>query len=471
MAEVTRRRRVLINLSSHVFAQIINRIAPIIVYAYAQRKLGNAAFGHALFACQLIDWTSPFIESGTGGLGQVRVGESHGEPHKIRALIGKLLSVRLLNAILVAMVFSWMVPRYYSDYQATILALGFILVCSALDLQYVQYGTQKVWALSTLNSIGRPISLGLVLVLVDSPADSTIFAVLLMAGNAILSLGSFVLATKHWRPILPQWADLRQTYAALKPFALMTLLTYALDKFDFNIIEAYLPKDAVGQYGGLIRIYLSLQAIVPALALAFGSEMLSTKDDASFKRQGEAALLVLAFSMLPLTFGSWFVAPSLLTLIYDQSFARLSLEFFLMCLALLPYSLFIVYGHHALVTRGKASQVVIAMALGLTAGIACGIALVADFGIIGGAIAVLVAKTVAALAVWWSGRHLIALRRVVVQAAPAALATLTMVLVLAIGQWDDPLRLIAYGGLSYAAAVFAFGSKPLLAAWRGRGAP
>jgi len=453
------RRRVARNLVANVAVQALNKLFPIIVYAYAQRKLGTEGLGHALFALALVDWTTPLVEAGTGSYGQIAVGREHDQPERMERLLGEIITIRGINALIALIGLVLVLAGPYADYREIALAISFMTVATAIDMSYVQTGTQRIWALSALNAGSKILVFLLLFVVVRGKEDVTEFAMLLAAGNALFCMGTFSAGVRRWRPRLPSRSALTSTYRAILPFAVAVGLCYSLEKFDYMLVEAQSTPVEIGLYGGISRIFISIQALLPALGLAFGAEMLGARDPETFTRQVERSLGFLALLVAPITVGVWFVAKPLLSLLYDPSYTSAATSFSLLCMSCVPYAFFFAIGLQALTTRGAVHRVNGAMAVGLVVGVAIGLVLVPRLGMLGAAIAVLGAKLAAVLTILPSTPAMIAPRRLVAVTAPSFAAAFLMGFTLwAIGSTDLWLTIII-GTVVYVPATALFNSR------------
>lgn len=456
------KRRLALNLSINVSAQVLNRLFPLLAYGLAQSRLGNEAFGYALFAMTLVDFTSPFIEAGTGMRGSIAVGRDRDDATAMRRLLGELLAIRAINAAFAAVGLAAAVYLFYADYAAGALAVSYMLVTGVLDSQYVQLGTQRLWTLGLLNTAAKAVILLLLLITVHDASDAIKFAVLLVASNSLLSLGSFVDSRRRWPPLMPSRQRLAAAYRTLAPFSVLMVLAFVHEKFDFVLVEAFLSKQEVGLYGGMSRAFVSIQGLLPALTTAFGSEMLSERNADAFARQIELALAAMALVVAPLVVGAWFAAGPLLELLFDASYAAMAVPFAILCASTLFYAPAYVVGIHALLTRGRVRLVIVGYGAGIAVGLAAGVILVPRLGATGGALAVLLAKLTLALVVTPAGASLVDFRRVARLTLRSAAAAGLMGAALWYAEPRELWQILAFGGGIYAVAATALNASWLL---------
>jgi len=461
-------RRIAINLTSNLSAQLLSKLFPVIAYAYAQRKMGTIAFGHALFAISLVDWAGAGVEIGSTTFGQIQVGKGSEDVPRMRSLIGGLLAVRMLNGGIVSIILFFTVRAFYADYQQTVLALSFMVLSSIGDMSYIQIGTKSLWHLGLLSVLSKCLILALLFVLVRDPADATTFAVLVAAANSAVSFATLYIGVAKWRPSLPTLVQLLALYKALLPFGVLILLSYLIERFDYYFVEAKMPLEALGLYGGASRIFSSIQALIPALTLAFAAEMLSIRDLKVFTKHIESALRVVFFATIPLAVGACFTAGDLLQLIYDASYQRVGGPFALLCLALVPQGIAIIVGSQALITRGRIWYVNLTLALAAVAGLAVESFLITRWGLNGAALGVLLVKTFIAVILVLGAKDFIQYGRIIGLALPWLGAAACMALSLAMLGPQTLYTKLAVGGAVYAAVAAALAYRQVNAWFRGR---
>jgi O-antigen/teichoic acid export membrane protein len=373
----------------------------------------------------------------------------------MRSLIGGLLAVRMINGVIASTILFFAVRAFYADYQQTVLALSFMVLSSIGDMSYIQIGTKSLWHLGLLSVLSKCLILVLLFVLVQNPADATTFAVLVAAANSAVSFATLYIGVVKWRPSLPTLVQLLDLYKALLPFGVLILLTYLIERFDYYFVEAIMPLEALGLYGGASRIFASIQALIPALTLAFAAEMLSIRDLKVFTKHTESALRVVFFATIPLAVGACFTAGDLLQMIYDASYQRVGGPFALLCLALVPQGIATIVGSQALITRGRIWYVNLALVLAAAVGLAAESFLVTRWGLSGAALGVLLVKTLIAVIIILGAKDFIQFRRIIGLALPWLGAAACMAVMLAVLKPQTLYAKLAVGGAAYSTVAAA----------------
>jgi O-antigen/teichoic acid export membrane protein len=232
--------------------------------------------------------------------------------------------------------------------------------------------------------------------------------VILTAANASFSVGTCVWAVRHYGVRWPSGARVRGLYRRMLPFAVMVLFSTALDRYDYLVVEAIGSDETIGLYGGVLRLFSAIQSLVPALALAFGCEMLATRDDETLARYARHAMDLTSAFVLAMAVGSWFVAPDLLAIVYDDTYRRAAPALALLCFSAAPYSVIVVVGWYVLMTRDRASVVAKSLAVGLGVGAIVAVLFAAGPSSLGGiAASVVIGKAVTAVLVYRAAADLV----------------------------------------------------------------
>ena len=158
-------RRIVGSTLAGGLSEIANKIFPLIIFNYAQRKLGLEMFGYSQFGIYLVDLFVPFVVWGYNNAISIKAGEAHKNKLDFSEIVSTSLVLRMANAVIAAIVLTGLVNFYpaYAHYKTIAYSLCFILFTSALDLSQVLVATQKIYMQSYFSIISKTISLFLIL--------------------------------------------------------------------------------------------------------------------------------------------------------------------------------------------------------------------------------------------------------------------------------------------------------------------
>ena len=393
------RRRLTFNLASNVVAQVVIKVFPVVAYALAQDRLGTEAFGFALFAIVLVDWTSPLIDSGTAAYGQVQIGQTRSRA-AIATICGQIVALRLLIVAAVANVLIVVVWSYYPAYFTIVMSLSFLLISSALDQLYVAVGVQRSWLQSLWTISARMLALGALFVLITGPRSATYFAIILVGSNSFISLSSFIWTIRNYGFSWPRVDAVKKLFFRMRPYLFMVFWIAVMERFDYFFVERFFSTEQVGLYGGTLRVYLAVQAMIPALALAFGSEILSLTDRNLKSRRCRQAIDFTTALALAVITGGAFVAGDGLAYLYDETFRPLAVVFSVLTIGLLPYCFIAILGNYLLLAAEQVRFLGLATAGAAIVSVIAAVILTPILGIVGLALALLLGKVVLAATVY-----------------------------------------------------------------------
>lgn len=398
---MVQKRRLATTIAAAMLVEVANKIFPLVVIHFAQARLGVGAFGFAQFGLHLVDFAIPFVVFGYHTAGSILIGSARGAPERIGQIMGWITGIKFINAAIAALVLQLCVRLIpgYEEFQTLVTLLSVMLVSSALDMNYVHVGTQRMLSLSMLSVIAKTVSLVLVLSLVRDPSDAITYALITFGANALISLATFWLNAKRFPISLPSRADLKQVFRIAAPFGVTALLVMATERFDMFVVEWELGLVAAGLYAGALRVFRSLQPFVQMLGNVFFSEMVSVETDEGFYEHVRLSLWSTLAISLPLVAGAWFVGGELLALIIGPEYASMRTVFAVLAASLVAEAFLYVFGNQVLLLKRRAHWLNIALAVGAAVGWGFGGYAAAVYGLVGVAVAVLAAKGLPALIV------------------------------------------------------------------------
>lgn len=365
-------RRIAAAYVASLIVEIFNRIAPLIVIHFVTTRIGLAGFGYAQVGMQMIDIAIYFVIAGFHTLGAIDVGRCRGDAKAIAPVVSETLALKLLHAV-VAFCMLYLIVSYlphYRDFRDVVLCLSFLLLTTAIDLSFVNTGTQRVFLTSILTLICRIFALTAVILFVRGHDDALLYAVLSFGSNAFVSLLLVAFNATYLSFKLPGRQAILQRFKHALPFAVTALLMTLLDRFDLFVADYVGGNVMAGLYAAPARLSFSILLIMHVIANVFFSELVHAKDDKVFARYVEMTLFALAVLFLPMVFGVWFVADDLLRLVAGEAFASEGRVLCLLMLATLPQAIIMVCGHLVLQIKKRSLVYNVQLLIGLAVGIA-----------------------------------------------------------------------------------------------------
>ena len=337
-----------------VVVEFLNKIVPLVVLSYVQKKLGVTAFGGAQLGIAMIEMAIPLVVFGYYHFGLLELSKKPSDS-AIGHLISNLSALKLIHALLVCIGLGFISLQIesYSGYFWLLMASSIALFLSGIDNVWLFIGTQKMAFVSFLIGLGRILSLVLILTFVHSERDQIRFAIFYFLANGFVSLTTSVLAYRRYKLPLPNLFSMRQIMSKAKHFALVPIMMVFIDRIDLLVVERLWGSSGAGLYAGPLRLSHSLFQILTAIANAFLSEVIAIDDRKQFSKHIQAGVWILAAVLIPIIFGIWFVSSDLLSLVFDDSYRSVSSVLGIMIAGLLFNATILVYGQQVLLLRGE----------------------------------------------------------------------------------------------------------------------
>ncbi len=424
--------RIVLSLTGGFFAEIVNKLVPLLILRFVVQRLGVDGYGQAQFSYWMIDMAVAFVVAGYATVAAVEIGQNRDDPLRMARVISEVLSLKLVHAVLafLALMLTFAVLPSYARYQPVVLALSFILATSAIDMSFVHVGTSRMFSLSVLTISVKLVSLGSILLCVHTPDDLILFALLYFGANGAIGLGNFLLNARRFPLMRPTLTALKTRFTLSLPFAVTAFLSLSLERYDVFVIEHLLGPTGAGLYSGPVRIAQAMVNVVSVIGMVFFAEVVGTKDKEALTRHVNLACWAMLALLLPLALGSYFLGGEVLNLLLGPTFKDLGLVLTVLLTALIASSWINVFGLQVLMFHRRAYIINGVLALATVFGIGLSLILKDHLGMIGIAVATLSSRTLAAvLFLFFARRYL--LRLPFREFVRTALPTLGMGLVLA----------------------------------------
>lgn len=313
------KKRISVTLLTGLLIEILNKIAPLIIFHIAQKRLGTENLGFALFGISVIELVTPFIMYGYNQYGAITAGR---DPQLISRLMSGITFLKFFHflVLLSLLYFFFKYVPAYQDYFTLIMSLSFLLGCSILDFMWVQSATQELRITNIIIGVCRLITLMLILFFIKDSQDAILFAVLSLVGNALLNFFSMGYSLKKFSFQTPDWPLIKDIFIKSSPYSIIIILGIIGERMDIFFAEHFGGLVGAGYYACCARLGNSLTQIANTIINAFFSEMVSINDKESQVTHMKMSTWVLLFFLSPIIFGVWFVDGDILSFIFDESF-------------------------------------------------------------------------------------------------------------------------------------------------------
>lgn len=446
------RRRLSLNLATGLLMETINKISPLLILHHAQKYLGLSGFGWAQYGLALLETLQPFVAYGYTNYAIAEIAREGGILQRCSQLFSSIAVLKTMHALLLILLCliesSWQLSGLSVSEHIGLLVL--ILGSTALDAMWFVLVKRKLAIFTALGGLLRLGSLGLMIVLVNEPADKKLFVVLILLPNALMALASGLYAWRQLKWDSPQ--HLLQVFWGATPFALIAIMLIVYDRFDVLLVKQWFGLEMAGAYAGPARVVQSLIMFTGSIVMAFYAEIVQAQDRESLFKHSSLSLWCLMALATPMVFGAPFVETDAMQLLFTHQMTATHGIFPILCLGIFGNVFIIVFGLQLLQLKAQPWKMIQALVPGLILGPLLAYSLRASLHVHAAAWGVVAGKLLAAVLIVWQARPLIgqfpwsSLSRTWV-------AGCGMALILKLGNWNGLLQNLLLGALVYLTAL------------------
>jgi O-antigen/teichoic acid export membrane protein len=447
------------NILSLAGGTIVSRAIAFIGTAYLARQLGPEGFGIVGFALAVCGYFAIAVTAGFDDVGAREVARRREDAGRITAGVTALRLGLAVVAFLVTAGVALLLPKP-PLVKLVVVLTGLSYFSLALNSSWVYRGLERLRSVGIVLVLGQILFVATVLILVRGPADVAVVPLAQFFGELSAALLLTIPLLLKYRPRIDLAEGIRILRSSLF-WAFSRLLKTLIGTFDVVLLAILIGEWEVGIYAAAYRVcFLILalsgtthQAYLPVFARVAHEEG-GLLDD-TFSRSAEMAAAVA----LPILVGGVVLAGPLLGLLFGEAYVVGATAFQLL---LVSVGLSFLYGtiHNVLLvqerTRDEARIIFVAAA----ANVAANIVLIPVYGMVGAAIAAVVAHAVTTIA-----GGVVVLRmglkpdlRPLLRPAMAASAMGLLLLISGAGR--SPLLAVGAGGLLYIGCLILIGGIP-----------
>lgn len=390
------RALVIRNLTIQTVSEIVGLACGLASSMLLSRYLDVAGFGAFNYTFAFMYF---FLSVNDFGLSTVAVREISREPASAASIIGALLSLRLYIAfavLLLAWAVIWLWPMDPA-LRPPLSLFALILPLNALNVPSLIFQTAMRFELGAVANIVLRVA-GLVMIalaLLNGAGVTVVLGLLLVAeaiGVAVAWLLARRLVTIRFRKDPALW---RMLLVSALPVGGGLLLVAFTNRVDFIMLERMTSIEQVGLYGAAYRVTNLLEKF-PLLVMGTLYPVMSSlaaDDPSRLRTVYRKALWRFALLAVPVTLGTWLIAPWLLTVLFgaDYRAAAPALRYLVWSTACLYVAM---TGGVLLNSVHRSTDNLVAVAAAALLNIGLNLILIPSYGVAGAAIATAMSFTV-----------------------------------------------------------------------------
>ena len=375
-----------------------NYIFPLITYPYVSRVLGVDNIGACNFVDSVINYFILFSMLGISTVGIREISQARSDREKLNQTFSRLFTINTVSTtavLLVLLVSMFTVPQLREN--SHLMWIGVLkLISNYLLIEWLYKGLEEFKYITSRTVLVKCLYVAAVFLFIKSPADTTIYYMLLtlmITGNALINI-------VHSRKYVSYSLSLQKSSPLFKAIVILGIYAFLTSMYTtFNVV--YLGFECgdteVGYYATSTKIYrmiLSVFTAVTGVMMPRLASLLSESKFGTFRSLLKKSFGILFVIFIPTSLAIGIFAPQIIHLIAGAGY-----EGAIMPLRIISPLLLIIGLEQIIIIQGlmpmkKDKEVLINSAAGALTGIITNLILVPEYGATGAAISWFAAECV-----------------------------------------------------------------------------
>ena len=375
-----------------------NYIFPLITYPYVSRVLGVDNIGACNFVDSVINYFILFSMLGISTVGIREISQARSDRDKLNQTFSRLFTINTVSTtvvLLVLLVSMFTVPQLREN--SHLMWIGVLkLISNYLLIEWLYKGLEEFKYITSRTVLVKCLYVVAVFLFIKSPADTTIYYMLLtlmITGNALINI-------VHSRKYVSYSLSLQKSSPLFKAIVILGIYAFLTSMYTtFNVV--YLGFECgdteVGYYATSTKIYrmiLSVFTAVTGVMMPRLASLLSERKFETFRSLLKKSFRILFVIFIPTSLAIGIFAPQIIHLIAGAGY-----EGAIMPLRIISPLLLIIGLEQIIIIQGlmpmkKDKEVLINSAAGALTGIIANLILVPQYGATGAAISWFAAECV-----------------------------------------------------------------------------
>ena len=177
-------RKILTNYIYNILYQIVKICLPVIIVPYTMGHLGETTLGISDFAANIASWFILFGTLGANIYGNRQIARVRDDKEERSRTFFEILSMQLINMAIALCLYIGYTHFFVKQNQIIYFLHCLTIISSAFEITWFYYGVENFKTVSVRNIIVKIVGVGLIMLLVKSPADLWLYVVI----NALTDL-------------------------------------------------------------------------------------------------------------------------------------------------------------------------------------------------------------------------------------------------------------------------------------------
>lgn len=318
------KKKILNNLVNLGFANIGSRILGFFAVMYLSRVLLPKGFGEISFAMAIISYSGLLINLGFNTYGAREIAK---DGTKVVEIVNNIITMRFFLSIIAFLLTVCIAYLFIKNSEIRILTIlyGVTLFCTALTLDWVFWGNEKLYVVSIAQILGSGIYLASIFFFIKKSGAIYLVPLFYVIGMAATQSVTNIYYRKKISPIkfnfnLASWKIMLHDSI---PMGLSIIVISFYSYFNYIILGAMTTARDVGIFSAAYKFIelvsiiavFTWQAFFPSLSQVFNNQ----KSD-QLQQLGQRFVQVMLTFGFPIGVGCFLLAEQIITFIYGTQF-------------------------------------------------------------------------------------------------------------------------------------------------------
>ena len=386
-----------LNAILNVIKQGLSVVFPLITYPYALRILGADGIGKVNYSSSIVKYFALLAMLGVTNYAIREGAKFRDNRNKFNQFINEVFSINVITTfiayLLLAVTIS-LVPNF-QNYRMLIMLQSISMILTTLGIDYVNTIHEDFLLITVRSIITHIISLVLLFLLVHTPADYYIYAMLSIVTNGIVCVSNLIYCRRYVHLSFTFQMNAKRHFKPMLILFANTIAIYIYVNVDTTMLGWIKGDHSVGLYTASVNVYSILKNILSAIyvvAVPRLANCIGNNDYDNYKKISTELFGYLILLLLPVSVGIICLAPEIMMFMGGTEFSDASLSLQILGVALI----FAIFGGFITacinITLGKEKTTLLATLISATINFALNLIAIPRFSLYGAAITTLISE-------------------------------------------------------------------------------
>lgn len=399
---VNTKMKVFRNFLYNVAYQMLIMILPLITAPYISRVLGAELIGVYSYTHSIAYYFVLFAQLGLSVYGNRTIAQVRDNQDKLNYVFSSLYKLQLVIAVLSSAVYLVYISGFSKPEYKVYFFLQFMYVISGVfDINWFYFGIEKFKLTVTRNTIIKVLTVVLILLLVKSRNDLSIYIIIMAGGVLLGQLAMWTQLGKYVHFVKTEWRDSFKIFLPVLILFLPTIATSLYRYMDKIMLGSMVTMDQLGYYENSEKFISISMGIVNALGTVMIPQMSYLISNGELKKAREyldKSIEGIYIIASPLAFGLASIATILSVVFYGSDFSECGKIIPVLAMSLLFSAWANVIRTQYLIPNTRDREYIISMFCGAGVNLIINFLLIPTVGAVGAAIGTVFAEAAVAIA-------------------------------------------------------------------------